>query len=103
MARRKNISKQTRLLLSTLLRNPETWQYGYEISKKTGLKSGVLYPILMRLHKQGYLISDWQAPQISGRPPRHIYRLSETGVALAHALETDDSLQTLTLPHDVKP
>ncbi|MEO1476234.1 MAG: PadR family transcriptional regulator [Pseudomonadota bacterium] len=83
MARRKNISQQTRKVLSKLLESPNDWWHGYDLSKATGLKSGTLYPILVRLHDQGFLISDWQEPTKPGRPPRHIYRLSPSGVALA--------------------
>jgi PadR family transcriptional regulator, regulatory protein PadR len=71
MARKPNTSAQTRQLLSIMLRQPRTWQYGYEISKQTGLKSGTLYPLFMRLSDQGLLDSQWQNPERPGRPPRH--------------------------------
>jgi len=49
MPRIPNVSKQTILLLATLLENPSEWRHGYGISQITGLKSGTLYPLLMRL------------------------------------------------------
>ena len=49
MTRRPNMSKPTRILLSTLLESPRAWRHGYDISKETGLKAGTLYPLLMRL------------------------------------------------------
>ena len=42
-------SPQTVLLLAELLQAPREWRYGYDLSRSTGLKSGTLYPILMRL------------------------------------------------------
>jgi PadR family transcriptional regulator, regulatory protein PadR len=83
MARKPNTSAQTRQLLSVMLRQPRTWQYGYEISKQTGLKSGTLYPLLMRLSDQGLLDSQWQDPERPGKPPRHAYKLTSSGLALA--------------------
>jgi PadR family transcriptional regulator, regulatory protein PadR len=83
MARPKNASHQTRLLLMTMLERPRAWHYGYELSKASGLTSGTLYPLLMRLSDRGFLDSQWQEPERSGRPARHAYRLSTLGVELA--------------------
>jgi PadR family transcriptional regulator, regulatory protein PadR len=76
-------SRQTLALLAALMERARTWQYGYELSKETGLKSGTLYPILMRLSDQGLLDSRWKGAVRPGRPPRHVYRLTATGLALA--------------------
>jgi PadR family transcriptional regulator PadR len=81
MERNRKPSAHTLLLLDALSRRPRTWQYGYELSQVTGLKSGTLYPILMRLCDRGLLESQWQAAVHSGRPPRHVYRLTATGMA----------------------
>src|SRR5215475_1670111 len=83
MTRTANGSAQTALLLAVLLRQPSQWRHGYELSKETGLKSGTLYPLLMRLSAQGFLASRWEEPQEPGRPPRHAYRLTASGVSLA--------------------
>ncbi|HEX6994571.1 MAG TPA: PadR family transcriptional regulator [Gammaproteobacteria bacterium] len=80
---KRKCSKQTVALLSVLLVQPTKWRHGYELSKETGLKSGTLYPILMRLCDRGLLESSWQESPEAGRPPRHIYRLTRTGLALA--------------------
>jgi DNA-binding PadR family transcriptional regulator len=85
MARKPNSSPQTRKLLVVMLRSPRAWQYGYELSKDTGLTSGTLYPLLMRLSDQGLLESQWQEPERPGRPPRHAYRLTSEGLAFARA------------------
>lgn len=84
MSRPPNASRQTRALFSTLLEQPVAWRHGYELSKATGLKSGTLYPLLMRLSDQGLLESEWREPLQPGKPPRHVYRLTGTGLALAH-------------------
>jgi PadR family transcriptional regulator PadR len=83
MARKPNNSVQTRKLVSAMLRQPRAWQYGYELSKQTGLKSGTLYPLLIRLSDQGLLESKWQEPERPGKPPRHAYKLTSTGLAFA--------------------
>jgi DNA-binding PadR family transcriptional regulator len=83
MTRSRRPSSQTLALLAALVERPLEWQYGYELSKGTGLKSGTLYPILMRLSDQGLLHSRWKDADRPGRPPRHVYRLSATGLALA--------------------
>jgi DNA-binding PadR family transcriptional regulator len=69
-----------------LLEEPTTWHYGYEISQRTGLKSGTLYPILIRLADQGWLETRWAEPQRQGRPARHTYRLTPVGSRAASAL-----------------
>ncbi|MFM5918011.1 MAG: PadR family transcriptional regulator [Novosphingobium sp.] len=53
---------------------------------ETGLKSGTLYPLLMRLADQGILEAEWRAPQPPARLPRHVYRLTGEGRAIAHAM-----------------
>ncbi len=83
MPRAANISVQTRLILAALAEQPQAWRYGYDLSKETGLKSGTLYPLLMRLHDQGWLEAEWRPAVQPGRPPRHAYRLTGAGLALA--------------------
>ena len=83
MALVRKCTRQTVALLAALMERPRACQYGYELSKQTGLKSGTLYPILMRLSDQGLLNSCWKDAERPGRPPRHVYRLTATGLALA--------------------
>jgi PadR family transcriptional regulator PadR len=85
MERNRRPSAHTLLLLEALNKKPRKWQYGYELSQVTGLKSGTLYPILMRLSGRGQLESQWQPAAQPGRPPRHMYRLTAVGEALARA------------------
>lgn len=83
MARRSNISRQTQTVLMAFLERPQGWRYGYDLTKETSLKSGTLYPLLMRLHDQGLLDAEWHPSVQPGRPARHAYRLTRAGVALA--------------------
>jgi PadR family transcriptional regulator, regulatory protein PadR len=69
-----------------MLLHPRSWQYGYELSKLTGLTSGTLYPLLMRLDDQRLLESCWLEPERAGRPPRHAYRLTTTGLEFARSV-----------------
>ena len=91
MTRTPNASKQTRALLLVLLESPSKWRHGYDLSLETKLKSGTLYPILMRLADQGLLESKWQESGQPGRPPRHTYRLSADGAALARNLASAEA------------
>ena len=77
-------SPQTLTLIATLLEQPRQWRHGYDLAQNTGLKSGTLYPILMRLSDRGLLDSKWQETPVRGRPPRHMYRLTSSGLAWAH-------------------
>jgi PadR family transcriptional regulator PadR len=86
MARRPNRSPETRVLLAALILQPRSWHYGYELSKRTGLKSGTLYPLLIRLNDQGLLESKWMDPETPGKPPRHAYKLSPSGLAFAREI-----------------
>jgi len=76
------ISPETLLVLEGFVACPSEWRYGYELSRETGLKSGTLYPILMRLEKYSLLEACWVATQ-EGVPPRHTYRLTPKGLELA--------------------
>ena len=67
---------------------PRSWQHGYELSRQTGLQSGTLYPLLIRLNDQGLLESRWEQSERAGTPPRHAYRLTATGLAFARTVES---------------
>ena len=76
------ISPETLLVLEWFIERPTDWRYGYELNRETGLKSGTLYPILMRLEKYSLLEACWVATA-DGVPPRHTYRLTPDGLELA--------------------
>ncbi len=79
MARRRAHSPQTVTVLCALAAQPSTWRHGYDLCTELGLKSGSLYPILMRLCDRGMVDSMWESPG-QGRPPRHLYRLTAVGL-----------------------
>lgn len=83
MGRRSIHSKQTNRLLAVMLKEPLAWQYGYGLMKLTGLQSGTLYPALLRLCEEGLLEAEWREADKRGKPPRHVYRLTSAGLALA--------------------
>jgi len=64
---------------------PAAWWHGYDIAKRTGLKSGTLYPILIRLADRGLVEARWEDEQPAGRPRRHLYRLTADGRAAARS------------------
>ena len=86
MPRTPNSSPQTLRLLAALVEAPGGWRHGYDLSRETGLKSGTLYPILMRLSRQGWLETRWEEAAEPGRPRRHLYRLTALGGEEALAL-----------------
>ena len=70
----------------------QRWSHGYELASLTGIQSGTLYPLLIRLEAQGYLEAEWQQPAAGGRPPRHAYRLTAAGQRLAQAQALGDGV-----------
>ena len=83
MIRRRPLSAHARRVLALLAEAGRGWCHGYELCRRAGIRSGTLYPLLIRLEAQGQLEAEWQAPAEPGRPPRHAYRLTETGRKLA--------------------
>ena len=86
MARRPHSSRQAFSVLKALFARPELWRHGYDLLQETQLKSGTLYPLLMRLADDGLLESEWRLPVPPARAPRHAYRLSPSGRAFAQSM-----------------
>jgi DNA-binding PadR family transcriptional regulator len=70
-------------VLDALAARASAWRHGYELLQETGLASGTLYPLLVRLHDAGLLEAEWRPSPTPGRPPRHAYRLTAKGLQLA--------------------
>ena len=83
MRSRAKFSAQTLLVLAALCEEPSQWRHGYALAMGTGLKSGTLYPILIRLAERGLVEACWQQEPAPGRPRRHLYRLTAGGLASA--------------------
>jgi PadR family transcriptional regulator, regulatory protein PadR len=80
---RREFSPQALSVLAVLCEQPSRWQHGYALAAATGLKSGTLYPILIRLSDRGLVEACWQEEPQPGRPRRHLYRLTAGGLASA--------------------
>jgi DNA-binding PadR family transcriptional regulator len=83
MQRNRPPSWQTILVLEGMAADPAEWRHGYDLCQQTGLKAGTLYPILIRLADRGWLETEWETEITAGRPPRHLYRLTQTGLKYA--------------------
>lgn len=94
MVRQRALSPIARLLLAALAEAGDRWCHGYDLCRQAGIKSGSLYPLLIRLESQGYLEAQWQPPAETGRPPRHAYRLTADG----HRLARDNPVAVPSLP-----
>lgn len=95
------ISAQTLQVLELFVGRPSGWRYGYELSRETGLKSGTLYPILMRLSRCGLLETKWVTTE-DGVPPRHMYRLTAKGLTAARARLAEDRAPRKARPAELK-
>ena len=70
-------------VLGALAADSSAWRYGYELGLEVGLRSGSLYPILVRLCDRDLLEAKWEDSPPPGRPPRHLYRLTANGFEYA--------------------
>ena len=94
VSRSRRPSPQVIRVLQALAADPAQWRYGYDLATEVHLKSGSLYPILIRLADREVLETSWE-PGPLGRPPRHLYRLTPTGreyVATVDAARTERSV-----------
>jgi PadR family transcriptional regulator PadR len=76
--------RKTRALVQVaiaLLEDPTSRHWGYELSKQTGVRSGVLYPMLTRMLAEGWVEDGWEDPTTirDKRPPRRYYELTDKG------------------------
>ncbi|MGC2741790.1 MAG: helix-turn-helix transcriptional regulator [Candidatus Angelobacter sp.] len=94
------LSAQTLAVLTELLQPATEWRYGYDLSRETGLKSGTIYPILVRLTEREWLETRWEQAAENGKP-RHMYRLTAAGRRSARALvqESAVGLRSLKLAY----
>ena len=99
MQRNRPPSPQTVNVLRALAADPAQWRYGSDLAPEVHLKSGSLYPILVRLADRGLLDTSWEPGQGS-RPPRHLYRLSPAGRAFVAELTAARTDRTARKPHN---
>jgi PadR family transcriptional regulator, regulatory protein PadR len=101
------MTTQTLRILSGLTSDLDREWYGLELSKRSGLKPGTIYPILNRLLKAGWVERRWEEidPVAEGRPRRRLYRLTRIGVPAATAALEEHlaSLDRPTVPPTPEP
>jgi len=97
MQRNRPPSAQAISVLQALAADPARWRYGYDLVAEVHLKSGSLYPILVRLADRGLLETSWEPGQGS-RPPRHLYRLSPAGREYVAALAAAGAGRAVAFP-----
>jgi DNA-binding PadR family transcriptional regulator len=91
-------SAQAVKVIRALAAEPARWRYGYDLGNEVDLRSGSLYPILVRLADRGWLEATWsQGP--AGKPPRHLYRLTALGLEQAANLVDEPVRPRRSLPH----
>jgi PadR family transcriptional regulator, regulatory protein PadR len=74
-------------VLQALLDRPSAEHWGYDLQRQTGIRSGILYPILRRLLEAGWVEDGWEEPEaVEGRPPRRYYTLTDRGAASARTM-----------------
>ena len=98
MQRNRPPSPQAVNVLLALAADPARWRYGYDLVTEVNLKSGSLYPILVRLADRGLLETSWQ-PSADSRPPRHLYRLTGAGREFVAALTAARRDRSAAHPH----
>jgi PadR family transcriptional regulator PadR len=71
-----------------LMEDPTGRHWGYDLSRRAGVRSGVLYPILRRMLDEGWLEDGWEdLAQLGGkRPPRRYYEVTDEGNTALSAL-----------------
>jgi hypothetical protein len=50
---------------AALLDKPDERRWGYDVAKRAGVRSGVLYPMLTRMLNEGWLTDGWEDPRRS--------------------------------------
>ena len=85
------ISLQTLRALEAFLENPSDELSGADVQKRSGLASGTLYPILLRLEEAGWVESCWETedPHDLGRPRRRFYHVTGVGAQKAKSALRD--------------
>jgi PadR family transcriptional regulator PadR len=75
--------RQTRALVEVALQlidDPFGRHWGYDLSVRSGVRSGVMYPLLHRMLEAEWLTDGWDDSQARRhRPPRRYYELTDLG------------------------
>jgi DNA-binding PadR family transcriptional regulator len=98
MRRPRQPTPQTIAVVLALADNRSAWSHGYDLCRQLGLKAGTVYPILMRLAERGQVETVWETDPPSGRPARHLYRLSGDGARFAEELRMAAAVESPRTP-----
>jgi len=71
-------TRATKKVLTAFMDRPGEELHGFALLSETGLRSGTLYPLLIRLENLGWLQSRWEENDAPG-PRRRLYRLTGMG------------------------
>lgn len=82
------MTRQTEAILTLMARNPMGEWAGSEITLACGLKSGTVYPALIRMFGHGWVTWRWEDidPAEAKRPRKRFYTLTAGGKAVADTL-----------------
>jgi PadR family transcriptional regulator, regulatory protein PadR len=100
----RRLTDPTLRVLSELASRPGQEWYGLELCKATGLSSGSLYPILVRIEGEGWIRSRWEEPErqeTEHRPRRRYYSLTADGVTGIRELAARSAARTARLRGEV--
>jgi len=54
--------------------------YGYDLSRRANVASGVLYPVIDRWLADGWVTDEWEFPtEVTAKKPRRYYMLTDLG------------------------
>lgn len=92
-----NLSMSTLKILRALLEDVAGAHYGLDLIRRSGVKSGTLYPVLDRLERDGWIVGEWETIDEAAerRRKRRYYRLTALGARLAGA-ELAVAIESLT-------
>ncbi len=101
MTTERRITQQTERILETLMSDSAGEWWGSRIAPAAGLKSGTLYPALLRMERFGWLTWRWEDidPAIAGRPRRRLYRLTGDGERAARQIALEAQTRTRQRQH----
>jgi PadR family transcriptional regulator, regulatory protein PadR len=68
-------------LAIALMSDPSGKHWGYQLSRESGVRSGVMYPLLSRMLEEGWLEDGWEDVDAKKkkRPARRYYTLTDKG------------------------
>lgn len=89
MQRAPQLTLTTMKVVEALMNAPGS--AGADVVRATGLATGTVYPILLRLEAAQWLSSEWEEAEASslGRPRRRLYKVTAEGARAARQAARD--------------